>query len=54
MEWHSNKSCDDYQREVGQKEAEKGLEEYRKNNRIVKCTSCGHGTEKMYGCDRLT
>ena len=32
--WHSNKSCDEYQRLCGEKEADQGLEEYRKSNRM--------------------
>ena len=54
VEWHSDKSCDDYQRENGQKEAEKGLEEYRKSNRMITCPTCNHGIEKIDGCNHLT
>ncbi|CAL5223005.1 g5454 [Coccomyxa viridis] len=51
--WHSNKSCDDYQRECGEKEADKGMEEYKRSNRMIKCPTCGHGIEKIAGCNRV-
>ncbi len=54
MEWHSNKSCDQYQREFGEKEADRGLEEYRRNNRVMNCPSCNHGIEKISGCNHVT
>ena len=52
--WHRSKTCKEYQREVGKKEAEKGLEEYRKLNRILKCPTCNHGIEKTGGCNHMT
>ena len=51
--WHSNRSCDDYQRVCGEKEADKGMEEYKKSNRMIKCPTCGHGIEKISGCNRV-
>ena len=54
VDWHSNKTCEDYQLVLGQKVAEEGLEEYQKNNRIVKCPICNHGIEKTIGCDHMT
>ena len=54
VQWHSNKSCDEHQREVGQKEAEKGLEEFRKSNRMITCPACNHGIQKIGGCNNMT
>ena len=53
VEWHSNKSCNDYQREFGRQEAEKGLEEYRKHHFVMNCPTCNHGIEKTYGCNHM-
>ena len=54
--WHRSKTCNEYQREIreiSQKEAEKGLEPYRKWHRIVKCPTCQHGIEKIGGCNHM-
>lgn len=53
VDWHSSKTCEDYQLEVGQQEALEGLEEYQKSNRIVKCPTCNHGIERISGCDHM-
>ena len=54
VKWHSNKSCEQYQRECGEKAADKGLEEYRKTHRVINCPTCNHGIEKISGCNHVT
>ncbi len=40
--------------QVGEVEADKGLAEYQKDNKMVRCPTCGHGMEKITGCNRVT
>ncbi|KAK9901691.1 hypothetical protein WJX75_008551 [Coccomyxa subellipsoidea] len=51
--WHHNLSCDEYQRQVGEAEADKGLREYQAANKMIRCPTCGHGIEKITGCNRV-
>lgn len=51
--WHENKTCDEHQREVGEQEAEEGLKKYERSNRVLRCPTCGHGLEKISGCNRV-
>ena len=54
MAWHAGRSCDEHQREVGEVEADKGLAEYRAAHRMINCPTCGHGIEKISGCNHVT
>lgn len=40
--------------QVGETEADKGLKEYQAKNRMISCPTCGHGIEKITGCNRVT
>jgi hypothetical protein len=51
--WHSGRSCDEHQREAGEAQADEGMREYEANNRLVHCPTCGHGIEKISGCNRV-
>ncbi|EIE20626.1 hypothetical protein COCSUDRAFT_57197 [Coccomyxa subellipsoidea C-169] len=54
VDWHDGLNCNDYQRQAGEAEADKGLAEYQKANKMVRCPTCGHGIEKITGCNRVT
>jgi hypothetical protein len=51
--WHEGMSCDEYQRTKGEEEADKGMTEYMAWNRVISCPKCGHGIEKISGCNRV-
>lgn len=51
--WHTNQTCDDVERERGEEVAEKGMEKYRKKNRVMTCPTCGMGITKISGCNRV-
>ena len=40
--------------EVGEAQADEGMREYEAANRVVHCPTCGHGLERISGCNRLT
>ncbi|KAK9846018.1 hypothetical protein WJX81_008504 [Elliptochloris bilobata] len=50
--WHTGVTCEE--RSAGELAADQGFAEYEKANKVVRCPTCGHGIEKVAGCNRVT
>jgi len=54
VKWHEGKTCEEQQLwECGGRVADVELAEYRRTNRVVRCPTCGHGLEKISGCNHV-
>ena len=53
-EWHTNLTCEEYQKQKKDDENEKQFELYLKGSRAKQCPNCKKWVEKISGCDHIT
>ena len=52
-EWHTNKTCQEYQSEKSKTENDIKFEEYVKGNNFKQCPNCKRWVEKTIGCNHI-
>ena len=52
-EWHTNKTCEEYQREKKESDADAQFENYVKGSKLKQCPNCKRWVEKISGCNHI-
>ena len=52
-EWHTNKTCEEYQREKKESDVDAQFENYVKGSKLKQCPNCKRWVEKISGCNHI-